>query len=477
VHQHRATTSRYFSEAELECMLEVNYLRFLARTVAGRAVFRRLWRQAVRRLLLLRKPEALREAVVLALAGGRAAGAASEEEILGLGSGAVAVFPGRAPTGRPRVLVVSPYVPFPLAHGGAVRMYNLMRRAAPDCDQILVAFTETLGTPPREVLEICAEVVLVRRTGAHSLPSTDRPEVVEEFCSAAFRGALRQTVRKWRPRVAQLEFTQMAQYAGDCAPARTVLVEHDVTFDLYAQMLARGEDWELRRQFERWRRFETAAWRAVDRVVVMSRKDADMVTAPGAVVLANGVDLERFRPAARQPEPRRLLFIGSFAHLPNLMALDYFLRDVWPRVQGATLHVIAGPRHEYFRQRLALDLEQAGVDLEGFVADVRPAYERAAVVIAPLVASAGTNIKIMEAMAMGKAIVSTPAGINGLDLAPGEDVIVTETAAEMAAAITSLFEDQPRRRAMEAAARRRVERDFNWDEIARRQARLYHELW
>jgi GT2 family glycosyltransferase/glycosyltransferase involved in cell wall biosynthesis len=476
-HQHRATTSRYFSEAALDRMLEVNYLRFLARAVAGRAVFRRLWRQAARRLLLLRKPEALREAVALALAGGRAAGAANEEEILGLGSGAVAVFPGRAPTGRPRVLVVSPYVPFPLSHGGAVRMYNLMRRAAADCDQVLVAFTETLGTPPREVLDICAEVVLVRRAGAHSLPSTDRPEVVEEFCSAAFRAALRQTVRKWRPHVAQLEFTQMAQYAGDCAPARTVLVEHDVTFDLYAQMLAQGEDWELRRQCERWRRFETAAWRAVDRVVVMSRQDADMVTAPGAVVLANGVDLERFRPAAREPEPRRLLFIGSFAHLPNLMALDYFLREVWPRLTGATLHVIAGARHEYYRQRLAVDLEQAGVELEGFVADVRPAYERAAVVIAPLVASAGTNIKIMEAMAMGKAIVSTPAGINGLDLAPGEDVIVTETAAEMAAAITSLFDDAPRRRAIEAAARRRVERDFNWDEIARRQARLYHELW
>jgi glycosyltransferase involved in cell wall biosynthesis len=145
---------------------------------------------------------------------------------------------------------------------------------------------------------------------------------------------------------------------------------------------------------------------------------------------------------------------------------------VWPRLEGAHLHVIAGAHHERYLTR-----ELPGIELEGFVADVRPAYRRAAVVIAPLVASAGTNIKIMEAMAMGKAIVSTPAGIHGLDLAPGEDVVVTRTPEEMAAAISELFDHPERRRAIEAAARRRVERDFDWDAIARRQARLYHELW
>src|SRR2546421_4400982 len=100
-------------------------------------------------------------------------------------------------------------------------------------------------------------------SGSHSRPSSDRPDVVEEFDSPAFRAALRQTVRKWRPAVAQLEFTQLAQYAADCAPARTILVEHDVTFDLY-QQLARLEDTsDLRLQLPLWRRFETDAWRHV----------------------------------------------------------------------------------------------------------------------------------------------------------------------------------------------------------------------
>ena len=492
-HRHRATTSRYYTAAQLDAILEANYLRFLAGAVADPRVFRRLWREALWRLLLRARHGERSALAGLACApraalhaGPRADGGTSEELFLALAGGGVAVFPGRLPLpgsgagGRPRILVASPYLPFPLAHGGAVRMYNLMRRAAADFDQVLVAFCDRLETPPAEVLEMCAEVVMVRRQGSHSLPSTGRPEVVEEFASPAFRAALRQSVCKWNPAVAQMEFTQMAQYAEDCAPARTILAEHDVTFDLYQQLLALGDDWELRRQLERWRRFETQAWRGLDRVVVMSEKDRRLVEGARAECLPNGVDLERFRPSGRPPEPRRLLFIGSFAHLPNLLALEFFLREVWPRLEGATLHVIAGARHEYFlshyRDRASVGLALPGIELEGFVSDVRPAYERAALVVAPLVASAGTNIKILEAMAMGKAIVSTPAGVNGLDLAPGTEFVLAKSGAEMTQEITRLLGDPAARQALEAGARAAVERSFDWDVIAHRQAELYREL-
>ena len=115
----------------------------------------------------------------------------------------------RFSTRRPVVLIAAPYIPFPLAHGGAVRMYNLMRRAAADYDQVLITFADELRTPPAE-LEICKEVVQVKRIGSHMRPSTARPDVVEEFDSDAFRAALRQTVAKWHPGIVQLEFTQMA---------------------------------------------------------------------------------------------------------------------------------------------------------------------------------------------------------------------------------------------------------------------------
>jgi glycosyltransferase involved in cell wall biosynthesis len=377
-------------------------------------------------------------------------------------------------TGKPRILVASPYLPFPLSHGGAVRMYNLMRRAAEEFDLLLIAFTEHPAPPPPEVLDLCAEVVLVGRAGSHDLAFTGRPEVVEEFASPAFRAALRLTVRKWRPAVAQLEFTQLAQYAPDCAPARTILVEHDVTFDLCQQLLRFDDRWEARRELGLWRAFETAAWRTVDRVVTMSEQDRRMVTCTPAVTLANGVDLERFRPAPGTPEARRILFIGSFAHRPNVMAVEFFLNEVWPLLHEVSLHIIAGARHEQYP--VAADVAQSGITLDGFVADVRPAYQRAALVVAPLVASAGTNIKVLEAMAMGKAVVSTPAGVNGLDLTPGEDFVLVRTAREMAAAIEGLLAEPAGRARIEAAARARVERDYSWDSIARAQSALYREL-
>ncbi len=123
-----------------------------------------------------------------------------------------------------------------------------------------------------------------------------------------------------------------------------------------------------------------------------------------------------------------------------------------------------------------MDLEQPGIEVEDFVSDVRPAYEHAAIVIAPLLASAGTNIKIMEAMAMGKAIVSTPAGVNGLDLNPGVDVIVISTAAQMVQAIHTLIENPAERQSIEHQARQTVERRFDWDGIAKTQKQMFDEL-
>ena len=202
------------------------------------------------------------------------------------------------------MLVASAYVPFPLSHGGAVRIHNLTARAAADWDQILVAFTETDAPPAAELLDRFVEVVLVRRTGTHAAPSTGRPEVVEHFASASFRAALRDTVRKWRPAIAQLEFTQMAQYAADCAPASAVLVEHDITFDLYQQLCRIGDDWDLRHELKLWRRFETAAWREMDCVVTMSEKDRALVTGARAAALPNGVDLDRFRSGGRRAGSR-----------------------------------------------------------------------------------------------------------------------------------------------------------------------------
>lgn len=493
VHEHRATTSRYYTEEQLAVVLERNYLRFLAQTICSPTIFRKLWRDAIQRLNLRAALEhdtaaaaVLNKAWTFPLHRPQCPSAAiPEEHIFALGSGDVAVFPGRGARGRRTIAVASCYSPFPLSHGGAVRMYNLMRRASADYTQVLITFVDRICTPPPELLDICAEIVLVRRVGSHTRADQGRPDVVAEFDSAAFRAALRQLVRKWRPGVVQLEFTQMAQYAADCAPAKTLLIEHDITLDLYRQLLANTEDWDLRQQLGRWEKFETHAWQQVDCVVTMSGRDQSAVEgAQRTVTLPNGVDLLRYQPSDHEAEPRRLLFIGSFAHLPNLLAVDFFLHNVWPHLaeHRPALHVIAGARHDYFynrwRDRVSFPLDHPGLELEGFVADVRPAYRRASLVVAPLLASAGTNIKIMEAMAMGKAVVSTSGGVNGLDeIVPWQDAVIENDGRKFAEAIIRLWNDSSLRRTLERNARAAAERAYNWDVIAARQRELYEELF
>lgn len=485
-HRHRATTARFFTPRQLDFFVERNYLRFLLHAVGDPVLFRALWLDAIRRLQLLAANgsgaalDALRDIPPIAPKSPAASGPLTETEILALGAGDVAAFPGRPARGCSVVLIACPYLPFPLSHGGAVRIFNLMRQAAGARDLVLVAFCDVLAAPPPELLDLCAEVVLVRRHGTHYKRESSRPDVVEEFESEAFRACLKQTASRWKPRVVQLEFTWLAHYAGRYGDARTILVEHDITFDLQRQLLASSIEsgaarWELERQTEKWESFETQAWSAVDCVVAMSAKDAAAVSGARSVeMLPNGVDCERFQPSAESPEPRRLLFIGSFRHLPNLLALEFFLRDVWPLLPGYTLHIIAGadPEYylEYFRSRVSIDLSRSGIELEGFVADVRQAYRRAEIVLAPLTASAGTNIKVLEAMAMGKAVVGTPAGFNGLEVTDGLDVSIAADGATMAERILHCPRPQ-----LEAAARRTALL-YDWVAIGERQSMLYDRL-
>ena len=490
-HRHRATTSRFYTPRQLDFFVERNYLRFLIHAIGEPELFGTLWLSAIRRLQLLAMNgraaalDALRKVPRIGARPPAAAGLLSEAEIFALGNGDVSCFPGVEPRGRKTILIASPYLPFPLSHGGAVRIFNLMTQAARTYDLVLMAFGDEAAAPPPELLELWCEVVLVRRHGSHYRRNTVRPDVVEEFDQPTFRACLKQTAQRWQPAVIQLEFTWMAPYSNAWPAARTLLIEHDITFDLQEQLLAGSTEtgaarWELEQQTQKWRSFETRIWGTVDCVVTMSPKDAAAVKGAKAVfTLPNGVDCDRFRPSPLPPEPGRLLFIGSFRHLPNLLALEFFLKEVWPRLgPGFSLHVIAGANPEYYldfyRQRVTVDLSQPGIELEGFVSDVRRAYEQAEIVLAPLTASAGTNIKVLEAMAMGRAVVSTPAGVNGLDLSPGEDVVVEAGPERFAAAIRALRDDSARRRRVEEHARATALR-FDWASIGEQQRALYEQ--
>jgi glycosyltransferase involved in cell wall biosynthesis len=273
-----------------------------------------------------------------------------------------------------------------------------------------------------------------------------------------------------------VEYTQLAEYGGD------ILVEHDVTFDLFGQIARRTRTLSTWWDWFRWRRFETRAVRRYFKVVAMSPKDAAMLRPyTEATVIENGVDLARFAPQPETPG-QRLLFIGSFRHFPNIEAYRFFTGEVWPRLRGQMpeieLTVACGADYLTY-WRAFTDSSGPAPDprirLLGFVADVRPLYVETNLVIVPTTVSAGTNIKVLEAMAMERAVVATPSGCAGLGLRHGDSVWIAESAEAFAAGIGALLADPGRRRQMAQAARRHAHR-FDWAAVGEKQRQLIREF-
>jgi glycosyltransferase involved in cell wall biosynthesis len=380
---------------------------------------------------------------------------------------------------RSRVAVLSPYFPFPLSHGGAVRIFNLLREIAREFDVELFAFTD--GGEEAEiapVLKFCARVVLVRKP-RHREPrwSSIEPPEVREFQSPAMQQAIAQERAAFGFQVLQVEYTHLASYGGD------ILVEHDVTFDLFGQIALRERTLSARWDLFRWRRYETRAVRQFARVVVMSSKDAALLgPAVPSTPIENGVDLERFQPQPEQPG-QRLLFIGSFRHFPNISAYRFFSERVWPLLRDkfpqTTLTVVCGPGHLTYWRTFTDSPEPAPdprIRMLGFVSDVRPLYIESNLVLVPTTVSAGTNVKVLEAMAMQRAVVSTASGCAGLGLTHGHNVWVGDTPEAFAAGIATLLADSERRAQIARAARDHAVRNFDWRAIGDKQRALLREL-
>ena len=386
-----------------------------------------------------------------------------------------------SPRRRP-IAVISPYFPFPLAHGGAVRIFNLLRQISEEFDIFLFAFSDREAIADRQpVLDLCARVILVDKPRYREPRwSTLAPPEVHEFCSPAMLAALARLRAQYKIEALQVEYTMLAPYAGD------VLVEHDVTFALYRQIRDRAPGLSQRWDYFRWRRFEQKWIARYRKVVVMSEQDRALLNTllkqPNFAVIPNGVDLARFTPELERPG-ERLLFIGSFRHFPNIIAYRFFVEQVWPILRAhsshITLTVVAGPDPLlYWRQHTGLPSVPPDdrIRLLEFVSDVRPLYIEANLAIVPTLVSAGTNLKVLEAMAMDRAVVSTSSGCAGLSLDHSVNVWIADQPEDFARAIETLLGDQALRRRIAEAGRLHVERNYGWRQIGARQRSLLREL-
>jgi glycosyltransferase involved in cell wall biosynthesis len=389
-------------------------------------------------------------------------------------------------TGHLRVLIVSPFLPYPLSHGGAVRIYNLCRALAGRVDFILLAGRERQDRVDYAKLEEVFREIRVVDFDESPSGESGLPKQVRHSQSRALGAAVRDLCRSYHPDAIQIEYTHMAQYRDPGLGIPFILVEHDLTWSLYRQIAEREATPASRAEYEAWRRFERRQLREFEALWTVSDEDRGIAISEGGrpgttVTVANGVDLTRFVPSggfAREPE---ILFVGSFRHLPNVLGFEKLRREVmpgvWDRLPELRLRVVAGPEHEYYWRQFAGPGTAQAVDgritVHDFVEDLRPLYARAWAVVVPLEVSAGTNIKVLEAMACERAVVTTPVGCAGLGLRDGRDAVIRDDWNAFADSVCELISNADLRSAIARQARRTAEERFGWDAIAERAYEAY----
>jgi sugar transferase (PEP-CTERM/EpsH1 system associated) len=263
---------------------------------------------------------------------------------------------------------------------------------------------------------------------------------------------------------------QMAQYVPRELLGRTVMDFCDVDshkWDNYADRLPFYLAWFYRLEARRLLAFEKAASEAARACILITPAELELYRRLGGsgrlLCLGNGVDTEYFRPGEGGFEEGRILFTGAMDYFPNEEGVAWFARDVFPFLRKKfpkARFVIAGSNPSLKVRALArID----GVEVTGFVQDMRVEQTRAHVVVVPLRIARGMQNKVLEAMACGKAVVVHPKAMGGVHAENGRDLFVAEQAQEFLAAVELLLGDPARVRAMGAAAREYILENFSWE--------------
>lgn len=395
-----------------------------------------------------------------------------------------------------RLLFLTPYLPSPPRTGGERRLHALMSGLARS-HEVSILSQVRAGTDYEESLDAtrqyCREVVTVpngaldpsgagkRRLQMRSLMSTKSFERWA-YESPQYQAALDRMVARSSYDVITAEFSTMAYFRLPPEPV-LVLDEHNIEYDIHYRTARTDNQIERRLysgvNFLKLRHEERSAWRRFDGCVLTSERDQQVLLRDypraQARIVPNGVDTHFFQPGPAAPSKDTILFFGAIDYYPNTQGLLFFLNEIWPALlQGnpALKLTIVGQSPP----PAILAYRSDNVLVTGVVDDIRPYVEDASVVIVPLQIGGGTRLKILEAMAMGKAIVSTSIGAEGIDVSHERNIMIADTPGDFAARTAEVLADPRLRDSLGQEARGLVMSKYEWDVGVRALEQFYREL-
>ena len=393
-----------------------------------------------------------------------------------------------------KILFLSPTVPFPLTDGGRIRVFNLLKQIAQKNDVTLLALetqpTDAEGVSQLQQLGIQVHLV----PNAPTLPRLSlgtlvnaflkrQPITVARYDLPAYRQQFKALIATDTFDLVHYEMFHTAQFRSE-TDLPGVLSQQNVDSAIWRRLCGETANpfykfayWTQQLAFQRYERVLSPKFDAVtctsdiDAAVFQRHCAEDVIE-----IIPNGVDVTHYQPDFSAEAPAHLIYIGSMDWYPNEDAVSFFADEVLPQIHAEVPEVkfsIVGGNPSARVQKLA---EKEGIVVTGRVPEIKPYFAEATVFVVPLRIGSGTRLKILEALAMGKAIVSTSVGAEGLDLKDGEEIFIADEPTVFAEAVTRLLKDPSLRRRIGESGRARVEQDYDWRSISEKLHQLYTKI-
>lgn len=402
-----------------------------------------------------------------------------------------------------RILLLTPQLPYPPEQGTSLRNFHILRGLAQRHEVHLLSFVEPLtgdAVPAPVLKDLCASVTTVpapwRSRGQRLwrlLTDTD-PDMAHRLASVDFTSALDEILGRLAFDVVQIEGIELVGNAPRVRRAQPgaaiVFDDHNAEAELQRRMFAtdlrRPSRWAAAAysfiQWRRLRRYERWACRVCDGVSVVSEADRRhlQALAPGVepLVIPNCIDVEEYGDLDRDNAgtlQHDILFVGKMDYRPNVDAVLWFGREIWPllrQAQPALTWAVVGKQPHPRLQPLQ---QTAGVTVTGAVPDVKPYLAGAKVYVMPFRIGSGTRLKLIEALASGVATVSTAVGAEGYPLIHGTHILLEDDPEAFARAVLCLLQDGEQRRRLQAAGREFAQ-DYDWRRVVPRFNEIYVRL-
>ncbi|NLN75565.1 MAG: glycosyltransferase [Armatimonadetes bacterium] len=383
-----------------------------------------------------------------------------------------------------KILFLSAWFPYPPDNGARIRAYNLIKGLAQENEVYLISLLqEDSNEENSRYLDNICEVVSLHNShwfkpgGIKSLLGlfSSAPRSVVCTYDSRVTQAVLGAIDRIRPDVLIVSSLGMAHYVPGNLSVPSILDQHNCEY----AVMKRAAD-KLPNGWNRWRaaagwkksaRWEARMCKKFDVVTAVSEQDRQLMlqAAPNLLnlhILPNGVDTALYQPEQWSPEPKTLIYNGALTYSANLDAIKYYITDIYPHLAdtGITLRVTG--RHS------GIDLQGVekcpGVELIGYVDDIRDVLKKSAACVVPLREGGGSRLKILEAMAAGVPVISTAMGSEGIEATPGTHIITADSPKDFALAIKRVLGDQSLARSLSSNARLFVEQRYDWSTISTR---------